>query len=906
MQVKFDVFAGRRDNVDDQAPTNGLAEIAENCDLRKASLRPAKALTATSHTVQPNAQRLLFNTALNTLYGAQSTAGGAVETFQDSGLFYLFDGENSRAVDAAGYSHRLHPASPADTATTIDTQSPYISVTTSPVVDSLLDAPDRGANLRKRLKEQTHREVTYLDDDDAWLNSLRDRAAAADPAEGWWPMDGVYRAFHAVYYQAQAQSRTYKVVKGASGQLQLQPTFTMTTMQSADTLAEIIAFGGDATGLFKASRLVKAVGYAPKILVDTAATGWLAALDLPVNYTGGNGGTMTTASNGAHTWVDTPYEGAPQLLYAAQSTIADLWLEGIRAVLAGGPDALGSRISSTSASSEPYQRLYGSVGGLTFSVSVGTAVALPSLTSIFVHLADNEFKRVTSPTPIRYDEPSVPGLPVSLLPEFIDYVEAYFYERYYITGARTEDLVKANGFSATNDGAKALVSICNSFKARQSLIKLEPNPLIPFEKGVTSIADGEFAYNRHVPVAYCYTWLDRFGRESTPSLPYLPMLGYDGYTQQHTIHVSEAPPLGATALALYRAIGDINGALDNAATEFLRCTVVPATQVTSISVPPIDQNQAYELESSNYFYPQDQAYTSELESGHLVWSADNGTVIQYSYRHVWYATHPSRTAQLPPGWRVMGIVTVGNVAYVITNRKPLVLMHGEDKGPQGLQIDMKVLDHAPAGCTSSASITSTGWGVMYATPTCLLALHGNQVRNITLGLIDSDQWSALPALQCAVYHDGKYYGFYETSGFVFDFPDPLQPSDKAPTFTTVSYGARAALSAADGQLYILPPNTTAVHTLGVDTLLYKYRTKRVSLPKPTWFTTIYVRGTGDTVTVKLWMDERLVLDKALPLNRMVRLPRHARANGLKLELQGTAVINYVTIASDGQGNDNAS
>lgn len=908
MQVKFNVFAGRRDNVDDQAPTNGLAEVAENCDLRKASLRPTKNLVATDKMVHPDSRRLLFNTAQNLLYGTSSVGGGATETFQDSGLFYLFDGSESRAIDPAGYSHRIYPASPSDVASSITTQSPYISVTTSPSVSSLLDAPDRGANLRKRIKEQTHRDVTYIDDEDAWLNSLRSRAAAANPAEGWWPLDGIYRAFHAVYYQAQAQSRTYKVVKGSSGQLQLQPTFTMAGTLEADTLARMLVYGGDVTGMFKAARLVKAVGYAPKIVVDAAATGWLAAIDLPANYTGENGGTLTTASNGAHTWVDIPYSGAPQLLYAAQATIADLWTEGIRAVLANGPDALGPRVINDSPSSALYQRLYGSVGGNTFTIGrpPSDGVFSAAIANLFQNLADVTFKKVTGPTPIRYDEPAVPGLPVSLLPEFIDYVEAYFYERYYIAKTAASTTLTSGDFSMTNDGARALTSICNSFKARQSLVKAEPNPLISFEQGVTSIADGEFAFNRQVPVAYCYTWLDRFGRESTPSLPYVPAITNDGYTQQHTVHITETPPSGAHALALYRAVGDINGAIDNAATEFLRCTVVPSSQTGSISVPPIDQNQNYELESINYFYPRDQRYTCELESGHLIWSAENDKVVQYSYRHVWYATHPSRTAQLPPGWRVMGIVTVGNVAYVITNRKPLVLMHGEDKGPQGLQIDMKVLDHAPAGCSSSASITSTGWGVMYATPTCLLALHGNQARNTTLGLIDSDQWQGLPTIECAVYHDGKYYGFHSTGGFVFDFPDPLQPSDKIPTYTTLSYSARAALSAPDGQLYILPPNTARVYTLGTGVTPYTYRTKRVSLPKPTWFTTLYIRGTGDNVSVKLWMDERLVLDKVIPLNRMVRIPRHARANGVKIELHGEATVNYVTIASDGQGNDYAS
>lgn len=889
MQLKVGTFTGLRPLIDDQTPTNSLAQVAHDCYLRRRALHPRKSPVPTEHTVYANAARLHYDARRSAYFGGSLTSGVATETFPDSELLYVFDGINSRVLDGTGSSLPITPVPPAELNTSASTLFRVIDQGND---SAQLNAPERGANLAVQMQLQADTDRPTSAGVFEALDLLKAEAAAANPADGWWSFDEVNSAMINTYLKAKTQARIFRIYSDGFSGRSLQPLSTMEEWASYDTLDEIIRQRG-MNVMFKAHRSTQVTGFNPKLSVKFLSA-YETTMALPQDYEPGNGGFFESDGAGGGTWTPDPFPGAPDATQMAQNNIADMWYEAVDTTLRYGASGLPPAPSPTSLDSRDFAYLSGELTG---AIQLVIPITTGNLNWTFT--PEYPTPVITSAATIKTTTPTTWGMPVALLQRTIEMMEYIYYYQYYLSNTTVEI-----GMMSSQAMVPILRSVCQSFYNRKVANVMEGTPLVPFEVGVSTLPDETRDLLRAVPVAYCYTWMDRYGRESQPSLPIVPPLPTSGLTSRHRIVIDESPPYEAQAAVVYRAVGNINAELTEMDSQFFRCRVVDVDNITQIDIPELDQSEPFMLETHEYYAVSDDAtYVRESESGHLVWAAKGGTEVHFSYRHIWYATHPSRQIQLPRGWVVQGIECVSNTVYVITDHQPIIIQHGEDRGAEGLQLDVKILEHAPAGCTAPTSVCSTTWGVLYASPEALVALHGNQVSNITSSFADPDQWQDFIPNRCSAYFNGAYYGFSGTGGMILDIPDPQQSDEKDPTLVTHSVLVDAALSHR-GRLLILPRGDTRVHEWGTGAPVpYRYRTTTTTLNKPTWFTTLYIRGVGTAVRTILYMDGVPVMDRDVPLNQMVRIPRHARAHGLSLELQGTATVNHVTVADSGEQSD---
>jgi hypothetical protein len=126
---------------------------------------------------------------------------------------------------------------------------------------------------------------------------------------------------------------------------------------------------------------------------------------------------------------------------------------------------------------------------------------------------------------------------------------------------------------------------------------------------------------------------------------------------------------------------------------------------------------------------------------------------------------------------------------------------------------------------------------------------------------------------------------------------------RTPSVTSLDFGATAA-SAIGGVLYYLPVGSTELRAMytAAPALPYRYKTFEAEAQFPTWWTTFYLTGEGSDVTVKLYVDDKVVMNRTVPMNKLIRIPRHRAGYKVAIELTGTATINNVVLATTGTQN----
>ena len=907
MQLRIDTFTGMRPAYENATPSNSLAADAVDCQLRRRALEPIREPAPSQYTVYAGSKRIHHDARKNAFFGGSAQSGAATELFPDSELLYVIDGTDSRVLDRHDGMSPIVPVAPIDPPTGIAATSTVLSVSLGPVVPANQDTPENGQNLRPNLIKAALESTDVGFGDPYTFESLILRASLADPAEGWWTLADFGAALFSVASKAYAQAHVYNL--NFLLKRTIQTTHSISNRLSFNTL-DSIARADSMHAMYKARRPKNIPGYAPVLFVDYAADNYSfedyqEVKTLPMTSRAWQGGSLlgiNINTDGAWTQGGQPeWPYTPQL---GQSTIADLWWDGIYRALTVGSN-LGFHPNAVQYDSRLYTQVYDDIAGAVVTEipdtqwrkSDGSVVAPP------YSIGDTrQWVQKPGPSVLHTETPTVPGIPVSVAQDMIDALESLYYNIHYLNNDNPQ-----KGLTGLVEQCGYLEAIASSFHAREPLYPHKGGePLQEFTVGETLLPDADLQTLRAVPVAYCFTWGDSFGRESAPSLPVVAPMPSTGLTPTHTLSVTATPPYGAVNLFLYRAVGNLNAADQAEGSRFLRCAVIPVSQIDEFIAPPLEHNESVVLETHEYYpVPADAAYARETESGHLVWAANNGTEVHYSYRHVWYATHPGRQIQLPRGWKAMGIEVAKDNVYVITDHKPLLLLHSEDLGIGGLRIDVTILETAPWGCASAASIARTGWGVVYATPTALVALHGNQVQDLSASFVNSWEWETFAATKCSVYHDGVYRWCTDTTGYALDWPDPAnQQAGKEATLTRTSGVYDAMVVGPDGVLYVLPPGGSTLYAWGQGAVVpYTYHTTDTSLPKPAWLTTFYIRGRGDPVRVTIYMDGAVVMDRDVPVDTMVRIPRHARGHRVSVKLVGTATINHFIVASTGTQND---
>ena len=845
MKLRVDKFSGLRPLMDSRAPIVGAASIASNCYLRRNALTPMPLSQVTGMTVPVGSKRLSVDTRRNTVRGGSATFGIATETFPDSELLYVFDSDTQHVKDASGTICPIRPTAPIERIQDLESQWLHIS-DIGAVNPATTTQDDFGNNFAAQIPVAENNPP----DGDGLLDEELFKTAASLKAQAniqWVDANVLYAIIRAALLYGK-QRFHYMTYNSSENKYWMSP--------------------GDRgnSGVFRERTLAVHMGMSG--YVGMFKTGNSKATFKTWSITPSSLGDWFTPDN----WADLPQS-------ITNGYYCDVWYNSVMRVINQGSAGLQTEAEANATATQ--HTLYGdwlTPAGLTVDAPVTShSYSVPNGTLAF---------------------------PKVLIDDCIQRMEQYFYYAY------------ARGFTATTGGYPDTPDLWNFFwstaysytKGTVTIHSVTPfTDLAPFTVGTTKLHDSTPQWKRVVPKAYCYTWVDAFGRESKPSLPkvYDVATAANGLTRTHSISVYEQPPADAVTMYVYRAVGNINrGDLTKTDARWLRCMTVDMVHQASLIgmiAPDIEDAAGFELETHEFYdIPTDAAFVRETESGHLVYAAIDNTQVQYSYRHIWYATHPSRTVQLPRGWVVMGIEVVGDSVYVITNKKPMLLLHSEDKGSDGLRIDVATMQIAPEGCISSGSVCNTQWGVAYSSPVGLVLMHGNNVVLPLATVYDPQRWSSVGDIVASAYWDGMYVGFNSSGGVVIDLPDPLYAEGRTPAITTLSFTATAA-TVTDGYLFYLPPNSGTLRRLymGDAKMSMVYKTLDITNPHAVYYSSMYIDGTGGAISVELEVDGRMVMQRDVECNKLVRIPRHKAGFKVALKVTTTATINAITIATTG-------
>lgn len=249
--------------------------------------------------------------------------------------------------------------------------------------------------------------------------------------------------------------------------------------------------------------------------------------------------------------------------------------------------------------------------------------------------------------------------------------------------------------------------------------------------------------------------------------------------------------------------------------------------------------------------------------------------------------------EYPIDFDIVGIATFGQTVAVLTTSYPYLFQGIDPAAMASTRLPL------PQACVSKRSIVETGNGVMYASPDGLVEI-GTTNDVITKSLLNRDQWQAyVPSSIDTYVYNGRIHCLYNTGSvrgtLVFDF------TGQGATMTTNNVNTTTAVTAgfydaSTDKLY-LAQGTNIVRFDQGSATAYTWKSKvfRMSAPENLGFGQVVAESYP--VTFKLYCEGALKMTKTVNNNNQFRLPSGFRAYDWEIQLEGTAEVAEVVLAS---------
>lgn len=388
---------------------------------------------------------------------------------------------------------------------------------------------------------------------------------------------------------------------------------------------------------------------------------------------------------------------------------------------------------------------------------------------------------------------------------------------------------------------------------------------------------------------YCYTFVTSLGEEGPPS-PTSAILELK--PTGSTVRLSNLPataPAGyvgyITAKRIYRTLSG------NLTTEFQLVDEIPIGQAVyddNIASSALDEV----IPSATWNPPPPGVFgVTQMANGILLLFKDYDIYPSEAYIPYAYPLDYQLAVDSP----IVGGKAVGSSAVILTTGHPYLLT-GSD--PSALSL---VKLENPQACVSKRSIAAVDGGVMYASPDGLIVVStSGQVVNVTAPLFSRDEWQALnPSSIDGYFHDGRYFGFYNTGlvqrGFVFD------PAQGNGAFTFIDTYATAGYSDLLQDALFLKVGTNIVKWgAGSSPQSYTWRSAVIEMPTPTNPACAQVVARSYPATFRLFTDGVLRHTQTVANSDPFWLPSGYKCRFAEIEIAGTAEVLSVHVASSPQ------
>lgn len=431
------------------------------------------------------------------------------------------------------------------------------------------------------------------------------------------------------------------------------------------------------------------------------------------------------------------------------------------------------------------------------------------------------------------------------------------------------------------------------------------------------------------PRSYVYTYVNEFGEESAPSpliqpvdidLQGIATLGFNippitgGFCDPIYIRIYRILPshdkLPTISDQQTNEIGVLSG--DNI-TSFIDSVDSAAFLVQEI---PFRSGAFQIIDNPNVHLISEQLSTWENEVPRSdlkgIKMLENGSLVAFEGKNLWFSQpwqfHNWNCAMNLDDC-ILAIEVINGNIYVATDGYPYVISEQPAKVEDCSCCRSVVKISEPAPILSGCSMTKTNNGVMWATSTGLARLNGNGLQIVTHSYLREEDWMEWHPHQIkGVFYKGKYFGFNNKRGFIFDVTDgPYTSGYEAESgkFTELDLTPEAVYKSEDNKLYMSFDGQIHEWNISDTYMPYVWRSKmnvegglkNFSAMKVVFTRWLRTRRSPTPVTIRLYADGRLMFERKTNCSRPFRLPKGFDALNFHIEIEGIEQINEIHMAT---------
>ena len=396
---------------------------------------------------------------------------------------------------------------------------------------------------------------------------------------------------------------------------------------------------------------------------------------------------------------------------------------------------------------------------------------------------------------------------------------------------------------------------------------------------ITATINTNPATGSDVAFLWVYTFVNELGWESAPSPPSNTLVAKAGCT--FNLAGFDSAPAGSYGIALVRLYRFVPGTSDAGAYFYLREWAVGATPTN-----PIDDARAVgsdPLATIGFRPPPANAHSlTKMWNGMFALASDKSVRVCEPYKH--YAYPLPYQIDLPD--KVIALATWSQRLLALTTGDAHVIA---GSSPEGLDEEAAKINRP---CASPRGVVEfnegeNAKGVVWPSEEGLCWYGDGGFRLVTGNMLTREQWQAMqPSTMVAGRVLGLYVCFYNDGaikGFVIDPKDP-----NGIYMLTTGYDAVFRDPLTD-RLYVLEGGNIKRWNAGAS-MTATFRSKTILLPDPVNIGALEVIAKGYPVTVKVWGDGVLRIDRSVPSAEIVRGTPGWVSDQLQFEVSATARV----------------
>jgi hypothetical protein len=408
-----------------------------------------------------------------------------------------------------------------------------------------------------------------------------------------------------------------------------------------------------------------------------------------------------------------------------------------------------------------------------------------------------------------------------------------------------------------------------------------PAPALPLSIELTGVPEDGADIARSS--AYCFTYVCNLGmggeQESAPSVTTGVVDVMDG--QGVTLTGFEAPVLDGLqvdAVRIYRSSGG----------EWFFLHELAAGVSSFLDEVGDADLSTVTLATEGWTMPEDDARGMVLtKNGMYVLHRDNEVLPSELFVPYAYPADYRLSVQD----QIVGLGVLDGGVVVLTTVRPVLLVGSTPESLSQTPLEFY------QGCVGKASIVSTPYGVMYASPDglCLVASDGPRV--VTRGLYTTQQWRDLgPSLVLGACFEDQYFAFFKgtSRGVVYDFSagDIREIEIPGPVHAVV---VDAELDA----MFLNVDGEVLAFEGGAGRLTYRWRSSEFFMSRLVLPAVVRIESDfPSAVTLRLYAHDVLKCTRSVSSTDPARLEMDCKAeNAWTLELEGSADVFEVRVST---------